>query len=120
MKYFEMSEFTCNHCGKLPESGMDRRLLEVLEKLRERLGEPLIVSSGYRCPIKNAQTPGAASQSYHLKGMAADVYVRSNRSVYEIRDLAFECGADTACAYPPGMGEFVHIDMRGYRAEGWV
>ncbi len=121
MKYFTMNEFACSHCGQLPPQGMDPRLLAVLGKLRERLGEPLIISSGYRCPIKNANTPGAASQSYHMQGLAADVFIQSdNYSVYEIRDMALECGADTACAYPPGKGEFVHIDMRGYFQPGWV
>lgn len=32
------------------------------------------MSSGYRCPHGNASIPGAASQSYHMHGRAADLY----------------------------------------------
>ena len=118
MKHFEMGEFACKHCQQLPRDGMDTRLLEVLDKMRERLGEPLVVSSGYRCPTHN-RNRGGASQSYHMRGMAADVYINSDQySPKEIEAIAFECGADTACAYPNE--GFVHVDMRGYRAEGWV
>ena len=118
MKHFEMGEFACKHCQQLPRGGMDTRLLDVLDKMRERLGEPLVVSSGYRCPTHNRNSSGA-SQSYHMKGMAADVYINSDQySPKEIEAIAFECGADTACAYPNE--GFVHVDMRGYRAEGWV
>ena len=76
MKHFEMGEFACKHCQQLPRGGMDTRLLDVLDKMRERLGEPLVVSSGYRCPTHNRNS-GGASQSYHMKGMAADVYTNS-------------------------------------------
>lgn len=117
-KYFDISEFTCKHCGQLPQHGMDSKLIEVLDKLRERLGEALVISSGYRCPTHNRNI-GGASESYHMKGMAADVYIHSDQySAKEIETLAFESGANTACAYPHQ--GFVHIDMRGYRAEGWV
>lgn len=118
MKYFTMGEFRCKHCGQLPENGMDSKLLQVLEKMRERLGEPLIVSSGYRCPTHNRNI-GGASQSYHMRGKAADVYIRSERfTPKSIEKIAFECGADTACAYEAD--GFCHVDMRGYREEGWV
>ncbi len=114
-KYFDSSEFACKHCGQLPRLGMDSRLLEVLDKLREKLGEPLVISSGYRCPTHNRNI-GGASESYHTRGMAADIYINSESySPADIRDLAFECGADTAVAY--STQGFVHVDMRGYRAE---
>ena len=113
-KYFNDEEFVCKHCGKLPQHGMDNSLIETLDKLREELGEPLIVSSGYRCGVHNLNI-GGAPNSYHTRGMAADVYINSdNYSVDQIRDMAFECGADTAVSYPDQ--GFVHIDMRGYRA----
>ena len=113
--YFESSEFACKHCQQLPEGGMNQELIDVLNRLREKLGEPLIVSSGYRCPTHNRNI-GGGSQSYHMKGVATDVYINSNRySTQQIAQMALDCGADTSVAYP-GQG-FVHIDMRGYRAE---
>ena len=51
-----------------------------------------------------------------MKGMAADIYINSDRyTTHQIAQMALECGADTAVAYP-SQG-FVHVDMRGYRAE---
>jgi len=48
--------------------------LTVLEPIRTKLGRPIIVTSGYRCPRLNAAV-GGASSSAHLKGAAADIIV---------------------------------------------
>lgn len=60
---------------QLPE-GVEGNLVslveEVLEPVRERLGRPIIVNSGYRCPIHNAAVGGVAN-SQHLRGEAADL-----------------------------------------------
>ena len=121
-KYFTEEEFKCTHCGTLPPQGMDVELTRdggVLDKIREAVGEPVYISGPYRCPTKNAMTSGAASNSYHMQGKAVDIFIESDRySVYELRDIALACGADTACAYPDA--GFVHIDMRGYFQKGWV
>ena len=45
---------------------------EVLDPVREKLGKPIIVDSGYRCPKCNAAV-GGATQSQHLVGEAADI-----------------------------------------------
>lgn len=39
------------------------------------------ITSGYRSPEENADTPGASKKSYHLKGMAADfrLYFKDNK-----------------------------------------
>jgi len=37
--------------------------------------EPLVITSGYRSPATNAATEGAARDSMHLYGKAADLYV---------------------------------------------
>ena len=114
-KYFTSAEFACKHCNQLPSGGMHEGLIRVLDQLREQLGESLIVSSGYRCPTHNRNI-GGASQSYHMKGIAADVYIHSDRySPHRIAKMALECGSDTAVAYP-NQG-FVHVDMRGHRAD---
>lgn len=46
----------------------------VLEPFRRHLGEPLVISSGYRCPRLNAAVGGVAN-SQHLKGEAADIRI---------------------------------------------
>lgn len=48
-----------------------RRLAQLLEQVRTKLGVPLIISSGYRSPALNAAV-GGAKNSQHLVGEAAD------------------------------------------------
>ena len=45
-----------------------------LEPLRQQLGLPIKVNSGYRCPLLN-QMVGGVSTSQHLKGEAADITI---------------------------------------------
>lgn len=52
-----------------------RRLVDlVLQPLRDALGRPVIVTSGYRSPAVNAAVGGAAN-SAHMRGLAADIIV---------------------------------------------
>lgn len=44
----------------------------VLEPLRQHVGEPVEISSGYRCPALNAKV-GGSNTSQHMKGEAADI-----------------------------------------------
>lgn len=46
----------------------------VLQPIRNKWGAPIVVTSGYRCPIVNKAVGGAAG-SQHMKGEAADVKV---------------------------------------------
>ena len=47
---------------------------ECLEPLRAHIGQPLIISSGYRCPVLNLKV-GGVSSSQHTMGEAADIYI---------------------------------------------
>jgi hypothetical protein len=47
-------------------------LAEMLERIRSTLGAPVIVTSGYRCPVLNAAVGGRTS-SDHTGGHAADI-----------------------------------------------
>jgi len=48
----------------------------VLEPLRQHLGVPVIISSGYRCPPLN-KAVGGVRNSQHMTGEAADIYLPS-------------------------------------------
>lgn len=51
------------------------RLAAALEEVRTLMGnKPITVNSGYRTPEHN-KAVGGAPNSYHLKGMAADIVV---------------------------------------------
>jgi uncharacterized protein YcbK (DUF882 family) len=69
-RHFSRWEFDCPHCGALDP--IDPLLLIVLERLRGKLGRPLVVVSGFRCPEYNARV-GGIKTSQHLYGRAADI-----------------------------------------------
>lgn len=58
---------------------------EVLEPARRVLGEPIHVTSGYRCLALN-RAVGGVSQSYHVRGLAADLHIESNAHASRLAD----------------------------------
>ena len=68
-KNFSDDEFACKHCGKVITNA---KLIKCLQDLRDAIGQPIIVNSGFRCPEHN-RAIGGAKNSYHCFGMAADI-----------------------------------------------
>lgn len=105
-KNFTYAEFACPKCGK---ADVDPALVEALQELRDHIGQPVIVTSGYRCPVYN-QAVGGASDSLHLEGKAADIFVRGYTAV-ELYRLARQIPAFTGIGVYP-QNSFVHVDLR--------
>jgi len=61
-----------NHCPTTLIPNLVNLCNQVLEPLRQHLGTPVIISSGYRCPELNRLIGGAAN-SQHMTGEAADI-----------------------------------------------
>ena len=88
MKYFTIPELTSSATAL--REGIDNRpskcayhLLHVLvdqllDPIREAWGEPIVVSSGYRCKQLNALV-GGVKNSHHILGCAADI-IAGNRA----------------------------------------
>lgn len=108
MKYFDMSEFSCNHCGELPENGMSEVLLERLDRLRSMYGKPIYVSSGYRCPFWN-EVNGGVPNSQHVQGTAADIWVDDDYETFY--EMVRSSGLFDGVGHYPEQ-EFVHVDCR--------
>ncbi len=56
-------------------ANLKRLCLHTLEPLREALGLPVIITSGFRCKALNDIIAHHSHRSQHLKGQAADFYV---------------------------------------------
>lgn len=56
-------------------ANLKRLCLHTLEPLREALGLPVIITSGFRCQALNDIIAHHSHRSQHLKGQAADFYV---------------------------------------------
>lgn len=76
VKNFEPEEFRCN-CGKCNGYPTFMRQVELrhLQKIRNHYKKPMTITSGLRCKYENERV-GGVSGSGHLKGYAADFYMK--------------------------------------------
>lgn len=86
--------------------------VEILQPLRDHLGLPVFISSGFRCQKLNAAV-GGSPKSQHPKGEAADIYVlRAGKSVSprELAQIIIELNLpfDQLIIYPT----FLHVSHR--------
>ena len=113
-KNFNKSEFAChglNCCGGKSEISKD--LVAALQKLRDLIGKPIKINSGYRCK-KHNENVGGAPNSFHVQGLAADISV-NGMTIEELKDYVhkipeFENG---------GIGlykRWIHVDIRKTKA----
>ncbi len=118
--YFDDYEFACN-CNRheVDENGhnkldhiIDKRLVDLLDAIRERLGFRYISIVATACPEHNAEV-GGVSNSQHVLGTAADI-TYDGIDVDYLAQVAEECGADGIGKYYHQ--DFVHVDVRGYAA----
>jgi len=72
LKYFEVSDFDCQETGR---NEMDMEFLKRLDLLREAVGFPLYVTSGFRCPEGHSIEKTKATPGTHSRGIAADLAV---------------------------------------------
>lgn len=92
IKYFSLAEFIKSATAKrLSIDNMPtfeivdnlNRLADYLDGIREKLGKPILISSGYRCPVLNKAVGGVAN-SQHQKGLAADLICADMESLEKV------------------------------------
>jgi peptidoglycan hydrolase-like protein with peptidoglycan-binding domain len=90
---------------------IDVDLVERLQQLRDKLGVPIAITSGYRCSKHNKDVGGAAA-SKHMYGVAAD-WRTADSSVNPVAlgILAAEMFPAVGIYWYDGVA-FVHTDMR--------
>lgn len=105
-KNFKVREFACS--DGTDTIFVSQELVDVLQKIRDHFGKPLIINSGYRTEAKN-RAVGGAQYSQHKYGTAADIRI-SGVSQKRIAGYAEELLPNSG-----GIGiysSFVHIDVR--------
>ena len=68
-KNFKVSEFACHCCE---QNKIEQSVLNICQKIRDELGAPVHINSGYRCQKHNAKV-SKTSNSQHIYGKAADL-----------------------------------------------
>ena len=117
-KNFKKSEFKCRDGSEVPDDLMDnvRELVENLQIIRDTIGKPIRIISGYRSPKYNRRI-GGARKSQHMKAKAADMVIKGMKPVEVhkvvtglIKEGKIKKGGVGLYKY------FVHYDVRGFNA----
>ena len=122
MKYFKIEELT--HSITADTHGIDNtptaeavplmvELIDrVLDPIREKWQSPIYITSGYRCPALNRKV-GGVENSYHTRGMAADITAKSvfyNTALYsEIRIMHAKGLIPLTECYMERQGLYIHV-----------
>lgn len=104
-QHFKAREFQCK--DKTEGLLVATELIETLEKIRNNFNAPVIINSGYRTPSWNSKVNGS-SNSYHCKGMAADIVVKGHTSLEVARYANSIMEQGGVIRYT----NFTHIDIR--------
>lgn len=115
IKHFRREEFRCK-CGKFCNGfpvEPDTTMVRYADEIRKRLGVPLSVNSGIRCPQHNANV-GGVSNSQHVLGTACDLGAPAGISPEKMASVAEEVIGNTG-----GIGIYdwgIHVDSRPVKA----
>ena len=115
---FSLSEFRCKDGTDVPDEHMDnvKKLAENLQVLREHLGKPIRIISGYRSPKYNRKIDGAR-RSQHMTASAADIKIQG-MTPQEIKNIV-ENLIKEGKMKQGGIGlykTFLHYDVRNRKA----
>ena len=128
---FKVSEFACKCCR---QNKINQKVINMAQTIREALGLPVHVNSGYRCEKHNAEVGGVqkkidtktgkkieGSGSFHMYGLAADLSCACGaaklfQTVKNLKEQGKLPDLDYCIKYKWG----VHIDCGGRRKSGHV
>jgi uncharacterized protein YcbK (DUF882 family) len=116
-QHFSTLEFQC-HCAhtSCTRQRASIELIKKLDRVRETLGAPVKINSGYRCAAKQADLKAqgyetAKGISQHELGNAADVAADSMHELLSLCNGEFKAvGAARS---------FVHVDTRADKVRHW-
>lgn len=114
-KDFSRWEFKCKcRCKGCNIDMVSKDLVEGLQAIRDIVGKPVTVTSGVRCEAHNKKVGGAAN-SFHLRGLAADINVggMSSEKLAAIAEQVPQFQNGAIITYKGR--NFIHVDTRGYK-----
>ena len=101
--YFKYEEFACKCCGNV---SMDGDLIDKLNDARRDYGQPIIITSGYRCEKHNKKIGGSPTSS-HLTGRAVDIQCLISNDRFHLLQSLFYAGFSRI-----GVAKtFIHVDI---------
>lgn len=112
-KHFTVQEFAQRGRGwheGLSPIVWDDDFIKALDRLREAVGQPLKLNSGYRSPSYNASVSTTGEAGPHTTGMAADIAC-DGRLAHRILTHALRLGFRGIGVSQKGSTRFIHLDM---------
>lgn len=115
IKHFTRDEFKCGCKGKFCKGfpvEPDKKLVQILDKVRKHFGKAFSPNSAIRCTKHNAKV-GGKSNSQHLRGTAADI------SIPGVAPKTVAAYLETLLPNTGGIGVYnwgVHVDTRKVKA----
>lgn len=107
-KNFKVKEFRC--ADGSPIIKIYDQFIKALQKLRDKIGLPIAISSGYRTKSYNSTCKGAIDNSEHTKGKAADIKI-SVLTPLQVAELADSLKVFSGIGVYP---TFTHVDTGNY------
>jgi len=110
-KNFTEEELACKGsfcCGG--ENKCQDQLVEKLQQLRDEVGFPIRISSGYRCEKHNRVIKGHPKSS-HMEGLAVDCLVQGQRALVLV-EAAIRLQFEGVGISQKGGSRFVHLDVK--------
>lgn len=105
---FSRTELQCKYTK---ECNMNPTMMSILQKIRDDLGRPIFISSGFRS-VKHPVEQEKDKPGEHTFGMAVDILCHSQRAL-DIINLALKNGIQRIGVHQKGAfgGRFVHIGV---------
>jgi len=116
---FRKSEFDCS-CGCIMPLGVlhnIQKLANQLQTLRNIVGSPIKINSGYRCQDYNDNVVKGSKNSQHKLGTAADIVINemTPQETFELIDLLINEG-ELLQGGLSAYATFTHYDIRKTKA----
>lgn len=115
---FRLDEFKCKDGSQVPAELLAnvQELAANLQVLRDSLGKPITIMSGYRTPAYNAKC-GGEPKSQHMEAKAADIIVTGMKPTEVCNTIKLLVSSGKMKQGGVGLYDgWVHYDVRGTKA----